>query len=142
MLTVNDNCLTISSKDEAMTVTIPYDTFSLQGQLKLGKIDAFQKLLNGTLTPQEQVTLEQEQIWMPLSGEKTGYQLYLDCTIFEPGRAYLEWDPVTQRVSLCQMVYGDRKKTMRPRIQLPRAINPDLVSWLSTVKAQLSSVSK
>jgi hypothetical protein len=136
MLTVKENCLTIGSNDDTMTVTIPYEPFSLKGQLKLGKIDTFQKLLNGTLTPEEQVTLEQEQIWMPLSGEKTGYQLYLD--VFEAGRAYLEWDPVTKHVSLCQIPFRDRKTEMRPRVKLPTKIHRHLVMWLDILKGQLS----
>jgi hypothetical protein len=136
MLTVKENCLTIVSNDDTMTLTIPYEPFSLKGQLKLGKIETFQKLLNGTLTPEEQATLEQEQIWMPLSGEKTGNQLYLD--FFEAGRSYLEWDPVTKQVSLCQIPFRDRKKEMRPRVKLPTKINRHLVMWLDILKGQLS----
>jgi hypothetical protein len=135
MITVTnkENCLTITSND--VTVTIPYDLFALDGQRLLGKIANFQKLLRGTPTPQEREMLEQEQCWMPLSGVKTGYQLYLDS--FSPGNAYLEWNPTMNQVCLGQIPTVDRRTQTRPYIVLPKSLNIQLADWLDRVKAEL-----
>ena len=98
-------------------------------------MEAFQKLLRGTLTPKEHDVLIQEKLWYPLSGAKTGYQLYLDT--FSPGNAYLEWNPETRQLSLCQIPTVNRRHESRPRVCLPKSVNLQLADWLDRIKAEL-----